>query len=320
MKKFMVLYMASPADFAQATRLRHVTSIRTSGDHGYLVGPELLWAWFLHTNVMARALGLWPYKDVFHSARSSETREVEALLAALSAGPVGVGDRIGEADVELIRRTCRADGVLVRPDVPVCAIDRAAFSAPVWSGEPLVGATHTQHSVGRWGYVASLNVAIDKQPHEARVALSDLGEDRPQTDSVAVFDWRKRRVEAMPADGTYDIELEPAGWDYRVLAPILPGGVAVIGDPDLYACAGDARVADVAIDPDGSIVVTMLGADERVHLVGWSQSAISASAWAPAAGTVQVASTYDTETGIWDLAVEIGASGWTKVHIRVAAS
>ena len=31
--------MASPADFAQASRLRHVTSIRTSGDHGYLVGP-----------------------------------------------------------------------------------------------------------------------------------------------------------------------------------------------------------------------------------------------------------------------------------------
>ena len=126
--------MASPADFAQASRLRHVTSIRTSGDHGYLVGPELLWAWFLHTNVMARALGLWPYKDVFHSAPGSETREVEALLSALSAGPVGIGDRIGEADIELIRRTCRADGVLVRPDVPVAAVDRAMFDAPVWIG------------------------------------------------------------------------------------------------------------------------------------------------------------------------------------------
>jgi hypothetical protein len=45
---------------------------------------------------MARALGLWPYKDVFHSRRASETREVEALCRALSAGPVGVGDRIGE--------------------------------------------------------------------------------------------------------------------------------------------------------------------------------------------------------------------------------
>jgi hypothetical protein len=129
----------------------------------------------------------------------------------------------------------------------------------VGSGEPLVGATHTQHSAGRWGYVAALNVGIDKQPHTARVALSDLGEDRPHTDSVAVFDWRNRSVDVISENGAYEIELELAGWDYRVLAPVLPGGVAVIGDPDLYASAGDARIAEIAIEPDGSTVVTMLG-------------------------------------------------------------
>jgi hypothetical protein len=64
----------------------------------------------------------------------------------------------------------------------------------------------------------------------------------------------------------------------------------------------------------------MLGADERVRLVGWSQAPISARAWSPAAGTARVPSTYDAESGMWDVAVEIGASGWTKVHIRVAAS
>ena len=153
--------MASPADFAQVSRLRNITSIRTSGDHGYLVGPEVLWAWFLHTNVIARALGLWPYKDVFHSAAGSETREVEALLSALSAGPVGVGDRVGEADPALIRRTCRADGVLVRPDVPVAAIDRAVFDAPVWTGELLTGSAHTDHAAGRWGYVVTANVGME---------------------------------------------------------------------------------------------------------------------------------------------------------------
>jgi hypothetical protein len=45
------------------------------------------------------------------------------------------------------------------------------------------------------GYVAALNVGIDKQPHRARVPLTDLGEDRPHTDSVVVFDWRNRRVD-----------------------------------------------------------------------------------------------------------------------------
>ena len=172
----------------------------------------MLWAWFLHTNVMARALGLWPYKDVFHSAAGSATREVEALLAALSAGPVGIGDRIGEADPALVRRTCRADGVLVRPDVPIAALDRAAFDAPVWSGELLVAAAHTQHAAGRWGYVLAVQRRVRTSSRTGRrVALTDLGEDAPGTDSVALYDWRSGRIDVLAADGGYDVELEPAG-------------------------------------------------------------------------------------------------------------
>jgi hypothetical protein len=310
--------MASPADFAQASRLRHVTSIRTSGDHGYMVGPELLWAWFLHNNVMARALGLWPYKDVFHSAPGSATREVEALLAALSGGPVGIGDRIGEADVDLIRRTCRADGVLVRPDVPVAAIDRATFDAPVWTDELLVGSAHSRHAAGRWGYALTCNVSSDGVSHQRRVALADLGEDRPDTESVALFDWRTGRIDVLERDGGYDVALDATGWDYRVVAPVLDGKLAVIGDPALYACAGDARIAAIALD-DGGVTVTVLGADEHVRVVGWSPAPISARTWSPAAGELDTAPVYDPSSGRWEITLMVGGAGWVKVHIRVAA-
>jgi hypothetical protein len=73
---------------------------------------------------------------------------------------------------------------------------------------------------------------------------------------------------------SYELELEPKSWDYRVLAPVL-GDIALIGDPNLYACAGDARIADVEVAENG-VVVTVLGADERVRLVGWSRRAIAA--------------------------------------------
>jgi hypothetical protein len=284
--------MASPADFAQASRLRHVTSIRTSGDHGYLVGPELLWAWFMQTNVMARALGFWPYKDVFHSGADGEfaaTREGEALFAALSAGPVGVGDRIGTADVALIRRTCRADGVLVRPDVPIAAIDRAAFDAPVWNGALMTGSAYTQHAAGRWGYVVTANVAADGERHTTRVLLQELGEDRPDTAEVCVYDWRRETVEILPSDGEYEVELDARDWDYRVLAPVL-GEVAVIGDPSLYACAGDARIADVSVDAAGVVTITVLGARERVSLRVWSR-----------------------DNGVRDLVVDVPDAGWMRL-------
>ena len=209
--------MASPADFAQASRLRHVTSIRTSGDHGYLVGPEVLWAWFLHTNVMARALGLWPYKDVFHSTTQSATREVEALLAALSAGPVGIGDRIGEADVELIRRTCRADGVLVRPDVPIAAIDAARSPRRCGRARCSSGRRTPQHSAGRWGYVVTCNVGNEPTRRRGWVWPGDLGEDRPDGEALVVYDWRSGPTSTVRAGRRRRTRstLEPAGWDYR---------------------------------------------------------------------------------------------------------
>ena len=306
--------MASPADFAQVSRLTNVTSIRTSGDHGYLVGPEVLWAWFLHVNVMARALGLWPYKDVFHSAAGSETREVEALLSALSAGPVGVGDRIGAADPEVIRRTCRADGVLVRPDVPVAAIDRAAFDAPVWTGALLTGSAHTDHAAGRWGYVVTANVGMDRQEGSTRVALADLGEDTPATDRVAVYDWRRGHVEVLPPSGAYDVALDPAAWDYRVLAPVV-NEIAVIGDPDVYATAGDSRIADVELD-EGGVAVTVLGTGERVRIVGWSARPVEARAWAPDAGSQLLGAMHDAATGRWEVPVDIPAPGWVRLHIE----
>ncbi len=307
--------MASPADFAQVSRLRNVTSIRTSGDHGYLVGPEVLWAWFLHTNVLARALGLWPYKDVFHSEAGSETREVEALLSALSGGPVGVGDRVGAADPAVIRRTCRADGVLVRPDVPVAAIDRAWFDAPVWTGELLTGSAHTQHAAGRWGYAVTANVGMEPRPNATRLALADLGDDCPDAESIAVYDWRSRTVAVHARAEGYDVALDPQGWDYRVLAPVLGNGVAVVGDRDVYATAGDSRIAEVACDGD-EVTITVLGAGETVHVVGWGVRSLAARAWAPSTGSAPVAVEHDAASGRWELAVDVPSAGWTRVHLR----
>ena len=115
--------MGTPADLAQTTTLTQVTSVRTSGDHGYIATPGQLWAWFCTTNALARALGLMPFKDVFRADPdvAGNNGEIEALLSALSTGPVGLGDRVGRLDAALALRTCRADGILIKPHVPIAA-------------------------------------------------------------------------------------------------------------------------------------------------------------------------------------------------------
>src|SRR5581483_9817643 len=177
--------MATPADMLQTVTTRAVTSVRTSGDHGYLIGPGELWTWFLTTNVLARALDLRPYKDVFLSdrARAAHHSEVEALLAALSTGPVGIGDAVRRADRDLVLRTCRADGVIVRPDVAVAAHDDVFVRHPVVRPVPLVGDAWTDHGAGRWRYVVAVNVMKDGSRLDGAVDVDGRG--------CVVWDWRR---------------------------------------------------------------------------------------------------------------------------------
>ncbi len=88
---------------------------------------------------------------------------------------------------------------------------------------------------------------MDGAAGTTRVELASLGEDAPEADAVAVFDWRTGAVDVLAADAGYDVALVPAGWDYRILAPVLAGEIAVLGDPGVYVCAGDTRIADVTV-------------------------------------------------------------------------
>ncbi len=319
--------MATPADFMQSASLRQVTSIRTSGDHGYLVPPELLWAWFLYTNAMARPLGLWPYKDVFRSDGHGGSTDpgAEAALAALSGGPVGIGDALGGADRDLVLRTARRDGILVAPDAPVAAIARCFARHGVLQDEPVIGATHSAHDAGTWSYVITMNCHDGSEAQSTRVTLDELGADRPvdaqgePVSSAASLDWRRGTVEVVGPEGVAG-DLGAKGWDLRVLAPLLAGGrLAVFGDADRYASAGVQRVSDVR-DVDGTVHLALSGAGEPVRLVGWSDAEqVAVDVVTGSVGAVPVSSVVRPDaTGRWELVVDLAPEpGRATVELRV---
>ncbi len=323
--------MATPADFFQTVTLHHVHSIRTSGDYRYLFDNGLNWVWFLHTNALARAVGLTPFKDVFlsHGATAISAgepyAEVEALLSALSTGPVGIGDQLGCTTREIVMRTCREDGVLIKPDVPVAAIDRCFVSNSFLEHAPLVGETYSMHPAGRWVYVASFNASRAKQPLPFRLELSDLGGVAPDG-PVVVYDWRRRTFSRTDADGGWNVTLPFQDWDYRILCPLLPGEVTVFGDVTKYATVGDRRVAGINI-AEGGLQFDVLGApDTRVEIHGCSATRpLDVTAWVPGARRTlsegsQVDPTHerwswDASTGTWVVSVNVAALGRTQVSM-----
>jgi hypothetical protein len=243
--------MATPADFLQSVTLRHLTSIRTSGDYRYLFDNGLNWVWFLHVNALARALGLNPFKDVFLTERAAEPyAEIEALLAALSTGPVGIGDRIGGADRDLVLRTCREDGVLIKPDAPLAALDHCFRAHPYLEPRLLLGETSSTHAARRWVYLVALHASRTREPIRERVALAQLGALQP-TGPVLAYDWRRGHWTRHQPDGGWEVELAWQDWDLRILCPLLPGERALFGDVGKYATVGDRRIAAVDASADG---------------------------------------------------------------------
>jgi Raffinose synthase or seed imbibition protein Sip1 len=222
--------MATPADLILAASLPNVIAVRTSDDYRFAEDPAVLWIWFLTVNRLAGALGLPAFKDVFFSQRPAPEAdsidgdahaEFEALLSALSAGPVGIGDRIGHTDAGIVLRTCDDDGRIRHVDHPVALVDDCLFGAPA-SGTRLAWATTTATSGGEvWTYVLAVNASIPAVAVDDALSLTELG----LTDTRSVLEWRTGAVADLDRLAT---ALSPRDWAFYVVAP-----------PDRTADAGD---------------------------------------------------------------------------------
>ncbi len=301
--------MATPADFAQTTTLSQVTSVRTSGDHGYIATPGQLWAWFCTTNALARALGLMPFKDVFRTDPevAGDTGEPEALLSALSTGPVGLGDRVGHHDIGLARRTCRADGLLIKPHTPIAATGASMLANTGFRDHLMVAECFSDHPAGRWAYAVALHANPSDGSIDEEVRFAELGESAPAGD-VVVWDWRHATATRLGAEHAWPVSLRREEWAYLVLAPVLATGsgseLAVIGDTTKFVTAGDARLEVSVVD--GGVELVVKGAGETVTITGWAPLA-------PTSPDRTV--THDPASGVWSVAVEVPSRGWATVEV-----
>ena len=230
----LIWSMATPADLVLGATLPQVVAVRTCDDYRFAADPALLWTWYLTVNRVVGPLGLPAFKDCFFSRTrpvggdaidGDEHAELEALLACMSAGPVGIGDRLGRTDPEIVMRTCDDDGRIRHVDRPLSLIDDCLFGGPA-RGERLAWATTTSTRAGKvWTYVVAVNTSTDRLVVSDILALGDIG----LIDDVSIYDWRRRTVST---GGSIAAELAPRDWALWVCAP--PGERADTGDLGKY--------------------------------------------------------------------------------------
>ncbi len=126
--------MSLPRHILHALQVPRVTHARVSFDYTYqIIGEEQTWAIGI-PSMFADAIGLAPFKDVFwstslqpNSSYKPSPEEVlpdrAILVATLSTGPVGPGDRVNYTNAQRVMKCCRQDGLILKPDRPLTTIN-----------------------------------------------------------------------------------------------------------------------------------------------------------------------------------------------------
>jgi hypothetical protein len=256
--------MALPRFFLQGVKYDNLTTIRTSGDRF----QPAKWRHFLLTTRLAYEVGIWPWCDVF---KSPETGNM--IVSVLSAGAVGTGDAIGTEDKANIMKACRADGILVKPDVPLMPMDQDYLQAARDEAKPFLASTYTLQGEVKTGYVFAFG---DKDTKSDRFSFSPaaLG----LKGKTVVFDPLTAKLKELDADDQFEDRLPAEKYAYYIIAPVTSSGIAFLGDAGKIAATGKKRIA--AIDPSAKeLKVTVLFArgDQAVTLQGYCRRPVFSS-------------------------------------------
>jgi hypothetical protein len=261
--------MAPPAMWMAGIKYGNVTNVRGSNDY-HPDWPHVYdMTFFTQSSILARALGLNPFKDVFFTTKrgimwGERCPELETILSALSAGPVAPGDPIGHVNKTLVHACCRPDGVLLKPDRPLTAADIMFTRHEKY----YICTTESRHGTRTWHYVLVANL-WPKRVVDRCLTLLDLG----ITGKFVEYDFHKQSARVVSDSDKIELALRHEQHALRIYAPLLENGWALIGDAARYAMANDLTFKEIAEHGNGIKVV----------IEGIAGDTIEARAFAPTA-------------------------------------
>jgi hypothetical protein len=236
--------MALPRNILQSTENPTVVSLQGTEDHHVpMTEPDpqpgdpdyydpFFWKQALFGSAFYSAVGLWPSRDNIQTVADPNAFE-DTLLANLLGGSMQLGHRIGEFNLDLLRKTFRdGDQLILKPDRPVTPLDQCYHSGCA------LGYTQSNHGSSAWYYVLSLPAA----GFASEFSTADLG----ISGASAVYDWDTRGVTIKGPDDPIELARN-AKHQYFVVAPLFGNGMAVLGDVSKFIAMADKRIAYVEV-------------------------------------------------------------------------
>lgn len=257
--------MTLPRYYLQGLHYNNLTSIRPSGDRFM---PKR-WMNFVFTSQLAYSTGIWPWSDVF---KSNEMGNM--IVSVLSAGAVGTGDTLGTESKANILMACRPDAVLVKPDEPLLPLDENYVRLAHGEHLPIIAHTFTRHSNIITHYIFAFaddtTCYYDYQFSPAQIGMRN---------KLVLFNTGTGEAQLMNATDTLHSILPSERYDFFIAAPLLPCGIAFLGDAGKIAATGKQRIAEMSANQQAvQIKVAFSKGREAVILRGYATAKPNCSA------------------------------------------
>jgi hypothetical protein len=291
--------MPRAGHYLQSTKYNNVTTVRVSKD-GF---TQAHWDVELYNSELANAVGLWPFTDGFMS-----TSVTDALLATLTGGLVAAGDAIGTENAANLMQAMRADGVLVKPDVPMVPLDSVYVGdAQGMTSSPMISWTYTDHNLPmKAAYVFAFTRGTNTSG-PITVAPVSLG----ITGAAYVYNFFNKTGTVVSAGGSFTDTVGLNG-SYYVIAPVGASGIALLGDTSKFVSLGKQRIAQLQDNGAISVTVSFAANESSVTLTGYAPGTPTATATSGSVGTV----TYNSTTRIFTVPVMPGASQSAVIQLH----
>ena len=241
-----------------------VTNARATNDY-FHASNHRNWA-IGATSLFYSALEILPFKDGFYSSNllqpggqedGPETDpDRETLMAVLSTAQVGPMDGLGYLNASRILRTCRSDGMILKPDRPIVLAD-ACFHR---GGDPyycdvFVTLTTISSHLTHFLYVDDPTSLVHSE------SIADLlAPEQAPGDSI-LFNFYTRAFRSVTPD-TILTDIDPGyeGHTYLLIAPVLFSHWAFVGEVDKYVPVSSFRFQTIALEDDESLHITLVAA------------------------------------------------------------
>jgi len=253
--------MPYPNDILAGSQHVAVTNARATGDYFHALNQ---WA-IGGTAMLYWALGILPFKDGFYSSTAKQVGgqtvgpethpDREALMSVLSTAMVAPMDGIHLLNATRVNATCRADGIVLKPDRPVFPAD-TCFAAK----DPGCFVYHTYTDVPGLGR-AHYHFANNPSQPLTRAMLSLPAHD-PTAPPLALYNWYTGEATLFRTSNPLRAGYE--GTVYAMAVPLigpgdLPAKWAPLGQLDKYVPLAGKRIVQIREAGSTQLVMDVQG-------------------------------------------------------------